>query len=72
MTIRVIDGTPCAYQEGVGLVPVRGASPQGVQALEQVIAFALLTGNDTITIPGLDAVPDMPEVQEKRRIGFMP
>lgn len=72
MTIRVIDGTPHAYLEGVGLVPVRGASPGGAQALEQVVAFALLTGNDTMTVPGLDAVPDVPEVEERRPIGFRP
>ncbi len=59
MTIRVIDGTPHVYLEGVGLVPVRGASPRDAQALDQVIAFALLTGHDRTTVAGLDGASDL-------------
>lgn len=72
MTIRVIDGTPHVYLAGVGLVPVRGASPRDAQALDNIVAFAVLTGHDTTTAPGLEVVPDIPEVEERRPIGFRP
>ncbi len=72
MTIRVIDGTPHAYWNGVGLLPVRGASLRDAQALDQIVAFALFTGHHTTTVPGLEVVPDIPEVEEKRPIGFRP
>jgi hypothetical protein len=57
---------------GVGLVPVRGASPRDAEALDQIVAFALLMGHDTTTAPGLEVIPDIPEVEGKRPIGFRP
>jgi hypothetical protein len=72
MTVRVIDGTPHVYVARVGLIPVRGASPLDAEALDHIVAFALLTGHKTTTAPGLEVVPDIPDVEEKRPIGFRP
>jgi hypothetical protein len=72
MTIKVIAGTPHAYYSGVGLVPVRGASPRDAEALDKIVAVAALTGRDTMTASGLEVVPDIPEVEETRPIGFRP
>jgi len=52
MTIQVIAGTPHAYWNGVGFVPVRGASLRDAQALDHIVAFALVTGHNTTTAPG--------------------
>lgn len=54
MTIQVIAGTPHAYWNRVGLLPVRGASLRDAQALDQIVAFALFTGRNTTTVPGLE------------------
>lgn len=72
MTILVINETPHAYYSGVGLIPVRGASRRDAQALDSVVAFALITGHKATTVPGLEVVPDIPAVEEKRPIGFRP
>jgi hypothetical protein len=76
VTVRVIDCVPHAYVQGLGLVPVRGASLQSEQELETVVAAALVTGQNTMTVPGLDVVPDLPERElpadpPTRRIGFV-
>ena len=72
MTIRVIEGTPHVYLKGVGVVAVRGKSPRDAEALDHIVAFAVFTGHNTTTAPGLEVVPDIPEVEEKRPIGFRP
>ncbi len=48
---------------GRGFVPVRGASPAAARDLELAIAAAQLTGQTTLNVPGLEVVPDIPDVE---------
>lgn len=70
VTVQVINGTPCAYMVGLGLVPIRGATPRAAHDLEVVTAIAQLAGQATMTVPDLEVEPDI-EIEEKRRIGFV-
>ncbi len=72
MTIRVIDGKPHVYLERVGLVPVRGASPRAAQALDNLVAFALMTWHDTTTVPGPTTYPTPPTAPPPEGFGFRP
>ena len=74
MTIRVINGRPHAYYSHLGLVPVRGKRPRDVQALDGVVALAILTPHQTTTVPGLEVKPDVapPAPETRRPIGFRP